>query len=135
MAGFTVSANGRVDSNPDVNELHARMTTKQAAPETPLPWQLDENRFIVRQHFTVADCGPEERHHINAAYIVHACNAYPRLEAERAELVAETHRLRRLLADIYDHARQIPMGGEGTEQESRLDAIISASSLAQRSYK
>ena len=93
MAGFTVSANGRVDSNPDVNELHARMTTKQAAPETPLPWQLDENRFIVRQHFTVADCGPEERHHINAAYIVHACNAYPRLEAERAELVAALHDL------------------------------------------
>ena len=36
MAGFTVSANGRTDSNPDVNELHARMTTKQAAPATPL---------------------------------------------------------------------------------------------------
>ena len=87
-------------------------TTKQAAPETPLPWQLDENRFIVRQHFTVADCGPEERHHINAAYIVHACNAYPRLLAERAELVAAL----RLGRSAEDHlARQALLRKLGAE--------------------
>ena len=73
------------------------MTTKQAAPATPLPWRegpastVQSNALGIRGIWTqdkrtgVGEAfGPRE----NAAYIVAACNAYPRLMAERAALRA-----------------------------------------------
>ena len=99
------------------------MTTKPIQPETPLPWSLDENRFVVRQNFTVADCGPEERHHINAAYIVHACNAYQRLLAERAELVAA-------LRGVMPLAERVSFGSHENYAPAR--AVITACALLAR---
>ena len=54
-------------------------------PEISLPWKTDSRTHIYRDEDTyVADTFLAQ----DAAYIVHACNNFPRLEAERAELVA-----------------------------------------------
>ena len=71
---------------------------KQAAPATPLPWHVglrqaqqiiyDDKGWAVANatvYHGRAD-GAETR--ANATYIVEACNAYPRLMAEREQLVA-----------------------------------------------
>ena len=66
------------------------MTTKQAAPATPLPWKLcgiNKDEFgslnLNTGDFAGGGYTPQD-----AAYIVEACNAYPRLMAEREQLVA-----------------------------------------------
>ena len=88
-------------------------TTKQAAPATPLPWKVSKpqhGRFpaysidngsvkSIAMVSIMARGGTDQ----DAAYIVAACNAYPRLLAERAELVAAL----RLGRSAEDHlARQ-----------------------------
>ena len=87
------------------------MTTKKIEPSTPLPWHIGMREghnanmilsysgadqyndphvcsvsgiWINQPIDKVRDC----EGFANAAYIVAACNAYPRLEAERADLVA-----------------------------------------------
>ena len=67
-------------------------------PATALPWHVGlrqaEQIIYDGKGWAVANAtvyhgkadGAETR--ANAAYIVHACNAYPRLMAERAELIA-----------------------------------------------
>ena len=77
------------------------MKTKPIQPATPLPWREgpastpNANALGIRGIWTqdkrtgVGEAyGPRE----NAAYIVEACNAYPRLLAERAELAAALQR-------------------------------------------
>lgn len=54
------------------------------------------------------------------------------LNAEVESLRAENARAKRLLADIWDHARSIPMGEVGSDQFNRIEAIIDASSPARR---
>lgn len=59
-------------------------------PATPLPWEWlpDEGQFIVDSRKQIVaevpcqGCPPE-----NGAYIVHACNAYPRLVEALRELM------------------------------------------------
>lgn len=59
-------------------------------PETALPWVLSENRYVQKGNFCVADVGARNGPHKNAAYIVAACNAYPKLvEAMRVVLAGE----------------------------------------------
>jgi len=48
-------------------------------PSTPLPW---EGGTVVCRKLN-----PDSNEFSDAAYIVHACNAYPRLMAEREELI------------------------------------------------
>ena len=92
------------------------MTTKQAAPATPLPWGHDdfdnaERSYKIDSKRTRIECvtiygrggdeiarfchepdnnldafGSDAR--ADAAYIVEACNNFPRLMAEREQLVA-----------------------------------------------
>ena len=88
------------------------MTTKQAAPATPLPWRTDEyirERICagadrdaqVAKIFTIPrganDAQTDRARQQDAAYIVAACNAYPRLMAEREQLVAAL----RAVVDAY----------------------------------
>ena len=64
------------------------------APATPLPWEIVETAYTeIRgnsRNTNVADMRENNanRDGRNAAYIVHAANNLPRLEAERAQLVA-----------------------------------------------
>ena len=68
-------------------------------PATPLPWIAEHrpaHNFASAHHWIktadhnrfVASVVDARNHEQDAAYIVGACNALPRLEAERAELVA-----------------------------------------------
>lgn len=69
------------------------LKAKQAAPATPLPWIAhgdSADRMSIRQ----AEAGPSVASMFltrndadDAAYIVAACNAYPRLMAEREQLI------------------------------------------------
>ena len=58
-------------------------------PATPLPW-LDRRGYVSGDSTIIAKMhrGYFEDREKDAAYIVAACNAFPRLMAERAELVA-----------------------------------------------
>ena len=63
------------------------MTTTK--PATPLPWkygELSESVISLRGQLacSVDDCGADAAQ--NAAYIVHACNAYPELVAALREI-------------------------------------------------
>ena len=70
------------------------MTTKQAAPATPLPWTFshEPRSNVGRIHGRIDPVGSTPRPN-DAAYIVAACNAYPRLMAEREQLVAALKQL------------------------------------------
>ena len=69
-------------------------------PVTPLPWSA-VGPHTAEQHVIMShreNLGAFKRD--DAAYIVHACNAYPRLIAEREELIAalrEAEKLRPML--------------------------------------
>jgi hypothetical protein len=74
---------------------------------TPLPWSLKECRDGVyaglkciigaenKEIMGVRQIGYPQHENVeaNAAYIVHACNNYPKLEALNAELVKEVREL------------------------------------------
>lgn len=67
---------------------------KPAQPATPLPWySADEYICSQFQNMWVADCWPvntpisRDQSHQNAAYIVEACDSYPRLLQEREKLI------------------------------------------------
>lgn len=62
----------------------------------------------------------------------YASTILARVEAERDALRAENARLVVALSKIYEHARQIPMGEEGSEQWDRIEAIIDLSGPASR---
>ena len=99
------------------------MTTKQAAPATPLPWLLSSGVLVCDQEARVIVnttpmdvVGVPDAHAFdNAAYIVEACNAYPRLMAEREQLVAAL----RIALDQIAHLQEI----SGTDKHGPLDAL------------
>ena len=76
--------------------------TMNAKPATPLPWMIAEqgdfaeygqcaiegNRAEFVARVWSGSIAKQEAADANAAYIVHACNSLPRLEAELAELRA-----------------------------------------------
>ena len=75
------------------------MTTKQAAPATPLPWRTlkqdaafpiyhAEDGRVCTLHYASGVKAQHDCQRQDSEYIVAACNAYPRLMAEREELVA-----------------------------------------------
>ena len=82
-------------------------TTKPAQPATPLPYSLrygaDISNFQKGKIFIVSGSGLDRLQlasmtkgptmRSDAVYFVAACNAYPRLLAERAELVAALREL------------------------------------------
>ena len=67
------------------------MTTPTAKPATPLPWEMTRDSYAVMRIWgadgydvacTKGDGSiPIKGRYDNAAYIVHACNAYPELVA------------------------------------------------------
>ena len=64
-------------------------------PATPLPWSSHGNDVHspapverTKMRKTVANCGHAIQ---DAAYIVHACNTYPQLVAERQQLIEALH--------------------------------------------
>ena len=86
---------------------------EQVRPATPLPWVAHQNQrfgYAIRdaKGGNVANRACSN----NAAYIVAACNAYPRLLAERAELVAAL----RTVAPIIER-----FAAEADPQNSVLD--------------
>lgn len=59
-------------------------------PPSPLPWKVLEN-YIVALEGNLLCCGVDNTHpegRANAAYIVQACNAYPKL-VEALEKIAK----------------------------------------------
>lgn len=49
-------------------------------PESPLPWTL-EDAIVITDGRYVIDVGDCNMSLVDAAYVVHACNAYPKLIA------------------------------------------------------
>ena len=80
-------------------------STKPIQPATPLPWHVGgatTGRFPAypirdrqEQYVAALDIHARGGSNRDAAYIVEACNEYPRLMSENAELVAALRELRR----------------------------------------
>ncbi len=79
---------------------------KTIKPATPLPWRKFASGGIVADKLLVACTGDEEaeftseEQEVNAAYIVHACNAYPELEAECKQRRADREEDTALINDL-----------------------------------
>ena len=102
------------------------MTTKQAAPATPLPWQDGTFKSGAVRGVVSTNYGKfEVPHPSDAAYIVEACNAFPRLMAEREQLVAALRQCVDAMADALD-------GGEYWQENFAKADIPQARALLAR---
>ena len=101
-------------------------------PATPLQWTVErgDGCFTIRHAEDGRICSLHYAHGIkaqfdcqkqDAVYIVHACNAYPRLEAERAKLITALRECMNTLT-----ARGMPT------QHEMLDAARKAHKLLSR---
>ena len=93
-------------------------------PATPLPWITDHSTVIYStergpHRGAVAEYGYQQ----DAAYIVTACNAYPRLLAEREELVQALREACSQLAAVSGLVNSYPRPSLDPNGRTLLDAV------------
>ena len=93
-------------------------------PSTPLPWSVDKPGCVNK----VCDCwllaeATRYQAEKNAAYIVEACNAYPRLIEEREKLIEA-------LSNLSLANKQAALEGRGLQEyEEWTQALVVLASL------
>ena len=101
-----------------------------AKPGTPLPWKIgrDEDGVLVityshrlgdRDIAKIPALTDRAQRMADAAYIVTACNEYPRLLAERAELVAALRQQTAYMAAVDGLLRTLPVPSEHAFEGAR----------------